>query len=82
MEMSLGTQAAYTEGQIETAIAAAAAMLAAEISGSERDADLAALMSNTTLTLLCSPKATFAAVAAERYQLPSEEIKQWWSGWG
>lgn len=82
MGLTLTTRAVYTEDKVRAAAKGAAAMLAQEISGSERDEDLIRLMVEATLRLLHNPDATFADVAEHGYQLPPQEIKSWWIGWG
>lgn len=81
MEMTLTTQATYTEDQVRAAVRGAATMLAREISSSERDTDLTGLMFRAALHLLREPDATFADVVEEGYQLSAQEIKGWWTGW-
>jgi hypothetical protein len=81
MEMTLTPQATYTEDQVRAAARGAAAMLAREISSSDRDTDLTGLMFHAALHLLRDPDATFADVVEESYQLSAPEIKGWWIGW-
>lgn len=81
MGLTLTTRTVYTEDRVRTAANGAAAMLAREISDSERDADLIALTIVAALQLLRDPDATFADVTEHAYRMRPQEIKKWWTGW-
>ncbi|WP_327377648.1 hypothetical protein OG393_29090 [Streptomyces sp. NBC_01216] len=71
----------WTREDISNAVNNGVDLVADELAGSERDADLMNMVVNAAMTLLENPHYTLDEVIQECYDEDPEEVRSWWSGW-